>query len=335
MSIREGDEVGFWSNTSGLSLSTVFMISGLSKVRSKQALESALGEFGIPKRLRRVSSILIPWTELTVAVGLLFPRTRWMAARASSVSLSVFTAAIANQLMKGRHPNCACFGERTTGPIGPHSLVRNVALMALSVFVGDSSATLDRDRFGSSGLLAKRYALPIVCVAEAGLLMVLLKRYGDLLAIAGSIDRQELRGLRTGARVDGHIEVQPEYAEPLMLSELVASVNGNSRFLFLSSDCEACADVKKFIFEYELVDELIERGWFFVVPERGSLVSRPSGMHSAIQNRILIDRDGRLGKEMRILFVPSLIVVGSDLRVVEESVSGGEAVMQAIRRQHT
>jgi hypothetical protein len=37
------------------------------------------------------------------------------------------------QLAQGRRPPCACFGGRTARPIGPLTVVRNAAFLAVAV----------------------------------------------------------------------------------------------------------------------------------------------------------------------------------------------------------
>ena len=68
-------------------------------------------------------------------VGLASP---WPAL-AALVTLAVFSALIAVQLRRGRHPQCACFGAWSTAPLGGRHLWRNAGfavLAALAVAYG-------------------------------------------------------------------------------------------------------------------------------------------------------------------------------------------------------
>ena len=76
---------------------------------------------------------VIPWIELVLGsalVGGLVPR---IAGSATALLLAAFTAAIVRRLSQGERPPCACFGGRTGKPIGPWSVARNLALIALAL----------------------------------------------------------------------------------------------------------------------------------------------------------------------------------------------------------
>jgi hypothetical protein len=44
-----------------------------------------------------------------------------------------FSASVAAQLARGKHPPCACFGAWSPAPVGARTLARNAALIALAV----------------------------------------------------------------------------------------------------------------------------------------------------------------------------------------------------------
>ena len=52
---------------------------------------------------------------------------------AALVLLVAFTGLIALRLARGEHPPCACFGAWSAKPIGPSHLLRNGALIVLSI----------------------------------------------------------------------------------------------------------------------------------------------------------------------------------------------------------
>ena len=82
------------------------------------------------------SPCILPIVELTVAGALLWRPTVAPGAAAGLFLLVLFTCLIVLSLRQGRRPACHCFGRvGDPAPIGTGTLVRNIVLMALAVFV--------------------------------------------------------------------------------------------------------------------------------------------------------------------------------------------------------
>ena len=86
-------------------------------------------ELGVPAGAARV----VPWVEI-VAGSLLAARFTPRVTGVVAAGLLVgFTVLLIVRLAQGRRPPCACFGSRSTRPIGPGTVVRNVVLIALAL----------------------------------------------------------------------------------------------------------------------------------------------------------------------------------------------------------
>ena len=86
-------------------------------------------DLGVP----RVAMVFVPWVEFAVGVALLgqvAPRFSYLAA---VLLLVAFTTLIISKLLRGQHPQCACFGRRSIKPIGWSNVTRNISLIALVV----------------------------------------------------------------------------------------------------------------------------------------------------------------------------------------------------------
>ena len=112
-------------------LSVVFAVAGLSKLMDRPGTRSALTKFGSPETLTPALAVLLPATEMGIAVALVFNRTAFLGTLAAILLLMVFVVAIAINLVRGRTPECHCFGQIYSRPIGWPTLVRN-ALFALA-----------------------------------------------------------------------------------------------------------------------------------------------------------------------------------------------------------
>ena len=81
----------------------------------------------------RVVVPVVPWVEVSLGALLATRFEPVMIGVVAAALLGAFTVLLAVRLVQGRRPPCACFGRRSTRPIGPGSLVRNLVLMALAL----------------------------------------------------------------------------------------------------------------------------------------------------------------------------------------------------------
>ncbi|NJM40965.1 MAG: redoxin domain-containing protein, partial [Anaerolineae bacterium] len=77
-------------------------------------------------------AIVLACTELAIAVLLAVPPAQPLGAIGALVLLLAFTLALAAQLLRGKHPTCACFGSLSQAAISWRSVARNGVLMALA-----------------------------------------------------------------------------------------------------------------------------------------------------------------------------------------------------------
>src|SRR5262249_48845611 len=94
----------------------------------------------------RPVGILLPLAELAVVVALIPPILAWWGALGALVLLLLFAVGIGYNLARGRTPDCHCFGQFHSTPIGWPTLLRNLILVAIAGFV----VTLGRTSAGPS-----------------------------------------------------------------------------------------------------------------------------------------------------------------------------------------
>jgi thiol-disulfide isomerase/thioredoxin/uncharacterized membrane protein YphA (DoxX/SURF4 family) len=118
-----------------LALASVFAVAGLAKLHDARGSRKSLGDFGVPAALTPATAMLLTLAELACAVALL--RKGWAARGAMGVLalLAVFVVGITASLLRGRHPDCHCFGQLSSRPVSWRTLVRNLTLMALAGLV--------------------------------------------------------------------------------------------------------------------------------------------------------------------------------------------------------
>ena len=149
-----------------IGLAAIFALAAVAKLADRRGARATLVEFGLPPILAGPGAITLSVVELTIAV-LLFPTVtaRW-GALAAAITLAVFCTVIVRSLARGERPDCNCFGQLHSTPVGPAALLRNLALAGIAVAV----ATAGPGRSLSSALAGVD---PLAAVAIAALVAVL------------------------------------------------------------------------------------------------------------------------------------------------------------------
>lgn len=110
-----------------IALGLVLAAAGALKIADRGAPAKPL----VSERLMLVVAAL----EVALGVGLVAGVLRPFVAIAALALLAGFTVYVARALARpaDERPRCACFGALSTKPVGPLTLARNLALIALGV----------------------------------------------------------------------------------------------------------------------------------------------------------------------------------------------------------
>lgn len=175
-----------------LLLAAVFVVAGVSKLLDPRGSIAAVQGFGVPDALAKPAGIGLPIAELAIGLALVpLASAQWGGVAASALML-LFIVAIGVTLARGQRPDCHCFGQLHSEPIGWKTLTRNGALAVLGLAVAW--------RGGGASVVTRFEAL-----SGAGRATVLLAALAvALLAVEGWVIYQ-LKGqnARLLARVDG------------------------------------------------------------------------------------------------------------------------------------
>jgi peroxiredoxin len=74
--------------------------------------------------------LLLPLLEIVVAAALIPASLAWYGAWGALALLAVFLIAVGLAILRGRKPDCHCFGQIHSAPVGWQTLVRNIVLAA-------------------------------------------------------------------------------------------------------------------------------------------------------------------------------------------------------------
>jgi peroxiredoxin/uncharacterized membrane protein YphA (DoxX/SURF4 family) len=118
-----------------LLLILVFVVAGVAKLADREGSRQTITDFGAPSALAAPLGLLLPLAELVVAGALIPSATAWWGALGALALLLLFVAGISFNLARGHKPDCRCFGQIHSAPVGWKTLLRNGVLAAIAGFV--------------------------------------------------------------------------------------------------------------------------------------------------------------------------------------------------------
>lgn len=186
-----------------LLLAATFGVAGLAKLADREGTRQAILDFGLPANLGAPLGLLMPLAEIAVALVLLPASTAWWGALAAVILLLLFIAAISFNLVRGRQPDCHCFGQLHSAPVGRRTLLRNGVLAALAgVVVWQGPAHVGTDAVSWLAVLSSGQAVQIargvfvlgLPALEAWVLVNLLQQNGRLLMRVEALEARLVNG---------------------------------------------------------------------------------------------------------------------------------------------
>ncbi len=193
-----------------LLLASVFGLAAATKLADRDGSRQGLVDFGVPSRLAAPLGLLLPILELAVAVALIPSFTAWWGAIGALGLLLVFLGGIGYSLARGRTPDCRCFGQLHSAPIGNATVIRNAVLAAVAVFVALAPPIAQPSVIAWAGDLTTAQLLIVVLgLIGVGLQATLvwflfqIMRLGWRSPTAVRSARNAARGTRNAARGNG------------------------------------------------------------------------------------------------------------------------------------
>ena len=334
-------------------LAAVFAVAATAKLADRVGTREGIVGFGAPARTAGTLAVALPLAELTVA-GLLLPAsTAFYGALGAFVLLGIFSAAIAWNLVRGRAPDCHCFGQLHSAPTSWRTLARNGVLLAIAAFALAGSLVSEpasavawmADLSGAELLALAVVAASAVVLAVGGAAFVsLMRSYGRVLT---RLDRVEAALASAGLALEDELEMPelglapgspiPFFAATAVGGEEVspqtlAASGIPTLLLFTSPHCGPCAALMPAVAEWQ--GEHAER-LSVVVASSGSIeeVREEAERHGL--ERVLHDGDNRLYELFQANGTPSAVVLVPDGTVGSWLASGPEWIEQLVQQTLT
>lgn len=268
-------------------LAATFTVAAVGKFADLAGSRKSLRDFGLPARLAGLFSVGVPVVELAAAVALIPGRTAWVGAAAALLLLAGFIAAIAVNLALGRKPDCHCFGQIHSSPIGWKTLARNVVLAAVAAAVlwpGRGAAQPDIGWWAAvAALVALNFWIILYLLRQNGRLMLRIEAIESRL---GAAEPEPPPGLPVGASA-------PAFAhEGATLGGLLAA-GKPVLLIFVEPDCAPCKALGPEIAAWQ--ERHAERLTVRVVSETGDKRAVADAyQYAGTPGAVLIAADGKI-----------------------------------------
>jgi peroxiredoxin len=225
---------------------------------------------------------------------------------------------------------CNCFGRLHSKPIGPLTLARNVVLLGLATYTvvrnpGPSAVT-----WLSDPLLATIGGLSALVLAQGVLLVLVLRRHGQVLARLDDIDAEEKApaGLPVGTEA-------PEFELPDLAGEpvtLAALREPGLPVLLLFSDpaCEPCKTLLPEVgrWQQEWANELT-----LAVVSNASLEQNRASAAEQDLTLVLSQQKHDVSLAYGALGTPMAVLVDGDGRIASRVAAGEAAIAELVAQE--
>ncbi|MDM7924208.1 MAG: redoxin domain-containing protein [Pyrinomonadaceae bacterium] len=321
----------------------VFALAGIGKLLDREGSEKAVREFGVPDDLAKPAAIGLPILELVIAFALLFGGTSWLASIAALLLLLVFIGGMLYQMAKGNAPDCHCFGQLHSEPVGKSSLIRNIGFAILALFV----AVQGRENQGASlsdggGGLVQSLLL-IAVLAGVAVVIFFLKSLMDQ-------QKQVLRRLEILEIVGGGGVAQeredagnpedampmgapfPDFALPDVSGKQVTFEHlfANAKpmlFFFLGPNCNPCKALYPEIEEWsgELGGKV-----HFVLVSSGKAEDNLKKFDGPLGRNMLLQTNRELAEKVHSKWTPTAMFVDADGNIASHPAVGDAAIRELV-----
>lgn len=321
-----------------LFLVAIFGIAAGAKLADFSGAKKAVVDFGVPSSLSMVAATLLVAAELVVVALLLFKSTSWYGAIGAAVLLGIFVAGMLYQIAQGRSPDCHCFGQISSEPVGVSSVVRNLVFLVPATILiyrgqfdqGPELATLDRASVQTILLIASIF----IGTAAIDYLRRIAKKQDEIVrridlldmvaAESTAVNRDDAGSPHDGLPIGA---ILPDFElndlEDRHLQSLDLVKERPAILFFVSPTCEPCAALTPGIVTW--ANDLAGRVDVVFITS-GEKVANEKKFGAA--EHLYLDEYRRFAKAVSARWTPSALLVGADGRIASHVAAGDVAITE-------
>lgn len=326
-------------------LALIFGVAGVSKFADLKGSRKALTGFDVPASLIPVIAVALPAFEIAVAAGFLNIAFSWFAAMGAMLLLVVFSTGMIIQMRRGNAPDCHCFGQLHSEPVGAKSLVRNIVIMVPAGYLilkgsggqGLSFAYLTPDiiqmfLIGLGVVILGAMAFYLRAISNQQTQIIRRIEMIELLASDGaSVERDEAGdpndGLPIGALLP-ELNLKDEKGKTFGTGEL-RSRSIPSLLIFVSPTCGPCQALLPKVDEWanELAGKLD-----IIFISSGTVAENVEKFGSDDSRSILLQNEREFSDLVSARWTPSSLLVSSDGRIASHIAAGDSAINELVSK---
>jgi methylamine dehydrogenase accessory protein MauD len=319
-------------------LATVFVAAAVGKLADRQGSRRALAEFGVPDQLATPMGLLLPLAEVATAVLLIPSASARLGALGALGLLGLFIIGISINLARGRTPNCHCFGQLHSAPVGWSTVVRNGFLAAAAGFVlWRDGETPDLAALATGSDVAIWIALGValaalaLAVIEAWFLLNLLPQQGRILGrlenLEAALDLGPGSGLPVG-RPAPDFELSSLTGERWSVAKL-CSPGRRILLFFTNPNCRPCDDILPDVARWQR--QHAERVTIAVISHGAIEINRAKAEKHDLRT-VLVQKDREVNEAYDVGATPAAVLVGADGRIASRIANGADAIEELVQQ---
>lgn len=331
-----------------LLLAGVFLVAAAAKLADRGGFGKAVTDFGLPVSFAGPLGILLPLVELAIGILLVAASTAWWGGLGALVLLLTFTGGIGVNLARGRKPECHCFGQLHSRPVGWRTLVRNVLFAACAGFIvwrgrgnpGPGVLEVVGNWTGGHPVTLIFAIVVLVALAAGGwLIFHLLRQHGRLLL---RIDNLEFRLNASGIAIDptptqvaAGLPVgspAPSFELPLLSGErltLDALRKGGKPVLLIFSDPN-CTPCDALLPEVAFWERKYASDLTLALVSRGTVEANRAKASARGLKNVLIQQDREVAEKYRAEATPSAVLIHPDGSIGTHLAIGPQVITELV-----
>ncbi len=313
--------------------------------RIEAGSRKSLVDFGVPKGLAKPLGVLLPVSEVLVAIGLLLHSFAWIGAIGALALFLIFILGITVTLARGKRPDCHCFGQLHSKPIGWDLVARNAVLAALAAFVisagprqpsfGDWIASAISATSGGPLILVIGIAGVALLALQSWLIFQLIQQGGRVLLRLDALEKQVggkaepeapgIAGLPVGEAAPS-FELEDLQGRSVSLDQL-RSGDKPVMLLFAHPGCGPCGALLPEAAQWQRDGADHFR---LVVVSQGTRDENTAKMRPHGIDTVLLQREHEVADQYDALSTPSAVLVRAQGAIGSAVATGAEAIRSLV-----
>lgn len=306
----------------------IFVVSAVAKLLDRPGSKAAALDFGVPAPLAGLVAAGLPVAELLCAALLVSADPGASAgALLSILLLASFTVAIVVNLVRGRRPDCHCFGQLSAAPTGWPTVARNGALLVLAVLpllavdsLPSVPAQIASYPAGERLLGMVIGGLVIAVLVLGALFRTVMGRYGAVLLRLEALESAAAPGAPVPAPP---FELPDLDGETVSLDEVLAEQRP-VLLVFISPSCTICAELLPDLQRWQTPEHPLS----VVVLSVGTVEANRAKLEGIGGLRVLLQADREVSTAYGSKGSPGAFMIGVDGLIAGAGAYGLDAIRQ-------